>query len=446
MEIAKFVSELTFRNLPSKVVERTKELFLDYMGVTLGGSTSPEARIVLTILEKLGGTKESTVIGFDYLTSCQNAAFVNGIMAHSLEYEDTHFKSTVHVSPPVVSAALSMAEREKVDGDILITSIVAGYEVAARIGMSVAPNHFYQGFHPTGTCGTFGAAASAGLILGLDEERMTSALGLAGTQAAGLNLLGSMGKRLNAGRAAENGIIAALLAKDGFMGPSRVIESKWGFGNSMSSKFDPKVITRNLGKNYEILNVSVKTYPCCRGIHSILDALFEIIREYNITSEEIDKINVRLNSQVYAIRGVYKPEDKTEAQLSYPYTLAIAVMDGTVGLEQFTKKKFTDPEVLDFAKRIKIIKDQELDELENTRYPTVVEVYTKSGKKYVSKVEIARGEPEKWVEPEFLTNKFRKLSLMALDEERINKILIEVKNLQSIRDVSEFTKLLKSSY
>lgn len=447
MEIAKFVSELTFKDLPSKAIERTKELFLDYIGVTIGGSTSPEARIVHSVLEKLGGTKESTVIGFDYMTSCQNAAFANGIIAHSLEYEDTHFKSIVHVSPPVISAALSMAEREKARGESLITSIVAGYEVAARVGMSVAPNHFYEGFHPTGTCGAFGAAASAGVILGLDEESMTSALGLAGTQAAGLNLLESMGKRLNAGRAAENGVIAALLAKEGFTGHPRVIESKWGFGDSMSSKFDPEAITRNLGKSYEILDVSIKTYPCCRGIHSVLDALFEIIGKHNITSEEIDRINVRLSSKEYVIRGVYEPKDTTEALLSFPYIVAIAAMDRTVGLEQITKEKFTDPRVLNLAKRIKIIKDQKLDKLEKARYPTVVEVYTKSGNRYMSKVEIARGEPENWVDAAFLINKFKKLALMVLDEERINKILTEIKNLESIKDVSEFTKLLnKRSY
>jgi 2-methylcitrate dehydratase PrpD len=232
--LAKFIAETTYPDLPEAVTNHIKRCILDWLGAALAGTVEPASQAIVQIVKDLGGSGESTVIGASFRSCCVNAALANGVTGHAAELDDIHEASVIHPGAPVIPAALAVSERTEASGEELIVAVAVGYETGIRIAKAVMPSH-YEYWHPTGTCGTFGAAAAAGRLLRLDEGTMLHALGVAGTEASGLiESFGTMGKPFNAGRAARDGVTAALLAERGFTGPTSILDAAKGYSNATS--------------------------------------------------------------------------------------------------------------------------------------------------------------------------------------------------------------------
>ncbi len=266
---AEYVVDLRYEDLSTEVIEKTKMHFLDTLGNILGAHEMPWSRMVIGIVKQMKGEPQSTVVG-EGRYPMMTVALANGAMAHGIDADDSGARpSWAHPGSCVVPAAYAAAEAERVDGRRLITALLAGYEVGCRVDSAAYPGLRDRGFHATGVVGTIGAAAAAGKILGLDERHMVNALGLAGTQAAGLDewlSSGDMSKRLHAGKAAMNGVLAALLAREGYTGPSTIFEGKYGLLNTHAESYDPGRLTEKLGEEYKILSCKFKPYACCHEL------------------------------------------------------------------------------------------------------------------------------------------------------------------------------------
>ena len=271
-ELATVLSSTSYSDLGEDVVNDTHRAVLDWLGSALSGALEPPARVTQRVVAALGASTEATVFA-GRRSSAAGAALANGVASHILELDDIHKASTVHAAAPVIPAALAVAEREHASGQAFLLAVTLGYDAALRIGEAVNPSH-YRFWHPTGTAATFGAAAAAGSLLGLDTDRMLDALGSAGTQAAGLwefNADGTMSKHLHPGKAAFNGVLAADLARAGFTGARRILEGDRGFFRAMSTEHDESRIVDGLGARWKISENCYKVWACCGHTHTAID-------------------------------------------------------------------------------------------------------------------------------------------------------------------------------
>ncbi len=267
--LAEFAANLSYDDLPAEVATRAKQLLLDITGITVRARYDVDStQTMLNTLRRLEQGGSTTVIGETASFSPTAAALLNGAMAHSLDFDDTHAAGSIHSSAPIVPAALAAAQMAGANGKELIAAIVAGYELQIRLSLALVPkDHYDRGFHPTATCGTFGAAAAAARAMGLDADAIASAFGICGSQAAGsMQFLedGAWNKRYHVGNAASNGVMAATLAAEGYQGASDPIEGKAGFLHAYAPNPDPARAIANLGDEWETLSLAVKPYPSCR--------------------------------------------------------------------------------------------------------------------------------------------------------------------------------------
>jgi len=383
-KLAEFVSSLSYRDIPPEIIERAKICFLDFLGVSLRGSGE---RSGLAALRALGtGEGNSTVIGHGR-GSDERAALLNGIFAHNLDLDDGHRGAQLHPGACVIPAALAAAEVLDAEFREFIAGVVAGYEVAIFMGLLANPGHRKRGFHTTGTCGTFGAAAAAASLMGLDCEETVNALGLAGTQAAGLlesDHAGSMGKHLHAGRAAQSGLISAKLALEGFTGAESIIEGKEGFLNAMCQ---PPSEVPETGV-FHIGDVYLKRYPVCRHLHSTLDCALEILGMTRFSASEIDEVLVE-TYEIAAEHDSYSPKTVEAMRQSLPVSLAIILEKGDLRVEDLEMT----PDVRETASKIRIMVDPEMQEMKNRR-PARVTVRLRDGSVHTAFRELPSGEPE----------------------------------------------------
>lgn len=443
-------------DLPKDVIAMTKRLFRDFLGYSLAGSREDPARIILEVIKKLGGRKESTIIGIGK-TSSLYAALVNGTMAHTCELDDSHVSSRAHVGDSVIPAALAVAESEGASGRELIPSLVAGYDVAIRIAKAVMPSH-YLWWHPSGTINTFGAAAAAGKILRLDVDGMVNALGIAGTQAAGIwqpfHSKMAFCKDFHPGKAAMNGVLAALLAQAGFTGGSEIIEGKEGFCEVFSDEYDLKKVTEGLGKDFTIMEVEFKPYSACRLIHSVIDATLEVMEKYKLSKDDIKEFTVRapafgvekLEDMKPEVTGKYKPYS---ARFSYRFQVALAISEGKRGLNSIlqdpkkAEEKLKDLVITSLMKKINVIADEEMNkEMWTEKRPAIAEVKTKNGRAFSHRVNFAKGMPQNPLTEDELRDKFTTLACSVLSKRKVRKILSIVDELEELEDVRELTRLL----
>jgi len=370
-----------------------------------------------------------------------------GSMIHSFEFDDYH-NAKVHPGAVVQPATVTYGEKEGISGGKLITALLAGYETMIRISLGTGPSASRKkGWHLTGTCGPFGAAAAVGKIIGLDHHQMLSALGLAGTQSAGLWAFtadGSMSKRFHPGKAAHSGIIAAELAKKGFLGPSQILEAEdGGFCRATSDEFNLARITEGLGEIYETSLLCIKPYPVCGSIHSSIDAALKLKNENKILPEDIKEIVVKNSSGVILQCGWdYEPLSILQAQMSLKYAVAAAVIDGEVTVDQFSEERIRDPEILQFIKKIKVILDEEIDQIYPEKFSSKVEMYLKDGSIVSAYVEHPKGSPNNPMTEKDVENKFLNLSSRIVGREKALRIIEIVGKLEELDDLRRLTRLL----
>jgi 2-methylcitrate dehydratase PrpD len=432
--LADFVVGLEYPKIPLPVRERAKMRLLDFLGVALAGSRIPSSRIMIEVVKELGGTKESTILGEKERVSCTHAALANGTMAHASDYDDDHRSSTMHPGSPVVSTALALAERSGCGGDRLIEAIVAGYEVACRVGEAFLGTQYLEGFHPTGTCGVFGSAAAAARILNLSPKEIVWAFGIAGTQASGLEEWkadGSWTKRMHPGKAAQSGILAALLARKGYTGPATVFEGKYGFLNAFSFErtYDAGKITEGLGEVFMGHETAFKPYPCCRFLHQVIDGVLDIVRQNKVKPSDIEEVRIKtfkvgIDTLMKPEERRYRPKTNVDAQFSIPFTVGAAILRQRISLAEFTDESIRDPKILEIASKVKGEEDPEYTKGYPERFPTSIEMRMKDKRVLLSYVDVPSGDPMK---KEYVE-----------DPSRFHNEII-AKFLQIVSDISSFS-------
>lgn len=441
-----FLAETAYEQLPAEVIDEAKRFVLDLLGVALGARATPEARIVTELVTSMGGRPESTIIGFGKNSSL-NAALANAVMAHTLELDDTHRSSISHIGCAVIPAALAIAEARNVSGPEFLRAVILGYECMARVALAIQPSHWERGFMTAGTCGALGAGAAAAAILKLDRERMTTTLGLAGTQAGGLLecmfVSGDMSKRLNPGRAAANGIFAALLAEKGFSGPTTVLEGNFGFCKAMANSYSIERITANLGQSFEISRTSLKPYACCRYYHSAIDVILELREQGALDPSRIVSIEVRTHEKAVINRPHRSaPTSNCDAQMSLPYSLAVAVLEGRVTPEEFTEDKLRDRRIHQIAEKIRVICDPEIHAIFPEKWSNDVLIRWSDGRQFRMRADIAKGEPENPMSEREVAEKFASLAVPSLGKEAANEIRRMSLQLEKLGNVKDLTKRL----
>lgn len=444
-KLAAFITGLNYKSLPSEVVHKAKLCLMDTLGAALAGSKMPEALIAKRLAEKLSQKKEATLYTGKGKVGALEAAMANGIMSHVLELDDGNRYAQGHPGVAVIPAVLALGEKEKAKGKDLIPAIVAGYEVFGRVGAGGNPSHFNRGFHTTGTCGTFAAAAAAGRLLKLNASKMVSALGIAGSQAAGLFAFladGTMTKTLHAGKAAQNGILSAYLAKEGFTGPAYILEDKRGFYRAFADTFNPQRVVEGLGEKYEIMNTYVKFHASCRHSHPAVDAILDISSRAPLQPQEIERVNVYTYTIAAKLIDGKKVSTPISGKMSLPYAAAVAILRGKVGLGEFKIKVLNDQEVQALMQKIDVYADPELDKMVPDHRGARAEILMKDGTKLTSTILDPKGEPENPGSGNDIYDKFRMLASTVFKTDRVDKLLEKIDGLEKIRDLSELTRLL----
>jgi 2-methylcitrate dehydratase PrpD len=405
------------RPLPRDVVERALALLRDYLGVALGGAREDSSRTLRRGLAILGAHGEGTVLGYAERLPAPHAALANGAAAHALEMDDTHQGGSIHLGATVFSAALAAAELTDASGMQVLAAAVAGYEVAARLAMALDPAaHYRRGFHPTGTCGAFGAAAAAGVVLGLDAPALAAALGVAGSQASGsMEFLadGAWTKRLHPGWSACAGLHAAALARAGFHAPATVLEGRFGFLHAYSDGAHADALEGDGG--YELCRTSLKPHACCRYMQGPIDATLALRARHRLRAADVERIEVGMLAAGFAIvcdpaEAKLQPATQVELQFSLPFGIAVALVAGDAGPDRFTLALRDDATVRSLMARVTAVRDPDLDARFPRAWPCWVRVTVRGGDVFSERVEHPRGDPENFPAPAELDAKFRTLA------------------------------------
>jgi len=451
-DLAKYCHGLKFRQLPEEVIDRVKYFFLDFIGVACRGSQEDSSQRMVRFVKEVGrGPKNGVIIGTKEKAPYLYAALANGTSSHAIEMDDVHNEASLHPGVVVFPAVLAMGEMLGATGRSFIEATVLGYEVMIRLGKALGPENSYKrGFHPTGTCGIFGSSMAASKMLRLHDERIVSAMGIAGSQAAGsMEYLaqGAWTKRFHAGWAAHSGMIAAKLAQKGFQGPTSIIEGRNGFLHAYSNGADPSKVLEEIGSGFEILRTSVKPYACCRYMQPPIDAILKIVRENDLQPDRVEKVKLgilRAGAPLIAdpIENKYRPQSVVDAQFSMPFGAAVALLYRKAGLEEFQLSNIRSEKVKQMMRCVECIIDPDLDRTFPKQWCATAEILTKDGKRYFTKIEYPRGDPENPLSWEEMIEKFYHLSSRFLTKERRLKIVDEVKRLEKIRDLRKWSPLL----
>ncbi len=448
-QLGAYIADLRFDNLPTEVVAKAKVCVLDALGCCLFGNTLPWTRMVREMVLDQGDAPQATILGTAYRTSASGAALVNSTAGHGFELDDIHVAAHLHAGSLCVPVALALCEwKNHADGREFLTAIVAGYEAGLRVGLAATGSHFLRGYHFQGTCGVFAAAATAAHLLKLDAEQARHALGIAGSQAAGLMAAqeGAMAKRLHSGRAAQSGVYGALLAARGFTGIANVLEAPYGgFLSSFTDTHCVENLTVGLGQQWEILKVGYKPYASAASTHSALDALNALMREHTLEVHDIAEIVVDCSTMAHRhCAWRYVPQGVTSAQMSLYYTLAAMAFDGEVLTDQFRETRLADPALLEFMERIRIDVEPRFDAGgDATRHRSRVMVATNDGRRFTREALYRKGSPENPMTEEERHAKFRRLATAALPPASIDKIVDAVESLEQAANMRDLIDLLR---
>jgi 2-methylcitrate dehydratase PrpD len=351
--LARYVVAARPADLPAAVRKEAQRTLLNWTGCAVGGSRHETLDVALAALSPFSGPAQASVLGRRVRLDVLHAALMNGISSHVFDFDDTHLKTVIHPAGPVVSALLALAEFRPQSGVDFLNALVLGVEVECRIGNAVYPAHYDRGWHITGTAGVFGAAAACGKALGLSERQMVWALGLAATQPVGLReMFGSMTKSFHPGRAAQNGLIAALLASKNFTSTEVGLEGKSGWANVLSTTRDFTEITGNLGGRYEIALNTYKPFACGIVIHPAIDACIQLRNQHKLQAADIARIDLGVHPLVLELTGKKTPQTGLETKFSVYFAAALAIVRGAAGMRDFSDENARDPVIVGLRDRV----------------------------------------------------------------------------------------------
>jgi len=440
--LAEFVHHLSYGAISEDAIAKAKLCVMDWVGVTVGGYVDGRSDMdpMIAALSPFFGQPQATLLTKKKKIDVVNAALINGTASHFLDYDDVHMGMIGHPSVPVIPAALAVGEYRGINGKKLIEAIVAGIEAECRIGEAVNPEHYTAGWHATATLGCFGACAAVAKAIGLDVDKIVSAFGIAGTQAFGLRQsFGTMCKPFHAGKAASNGILAAVLAKNGFTAPQQILEGEAGFGKVYSQKFDDSKIG-NFGRPFEIEGVVYKRYASCYLTHATVRCMLEIREKYHPTVSKVGGVEVRTSSAAVAVAGKPEPQTGLEGKFSIRYCAALALMKGRAVESDFTDASVYEPDVRSLMSKVNVVPDDSF-------IPTEAEIKIRmnDGAEIKERLELAGkdaavpvGEWESTLEA-----KSSDLLKRSFSAEKTAEIVSAIKKLDEIDNIKDIVELME---
>ncbi|MBU3918232.1 MmgE/PrpD family protein [bacterium] len=450
-KLAAFCANITYESLPPEIILKVKQCVLDYIANVYGSLELDAVASVISYIKSLETTGNISVLGCGFKSDLHNAAFINGTTAEAIEAQDGVRFGGNHPGAAVIPAALAMAEKHNLGGKEVIEAIVAGYEVANRSAAAMHPWHTLSGFLPTGTCGTFGAAAAAARLKKLTNEQTASSFGNAGyilPLSTAENLMGGYTiKIVQGGQAASAGIMAVGLAASDITGAPYILEGSQLNGGflKITSAVGPKLeqLTEGLGEKYSITDVYFKPYTACRHTHGAAQAMLEIKREKSIRPEEVASIDV----YTYGIanlavgKGIDRDSTFVSAQFSIPYVVAVCLADGELGPKQLTEKRLSDSALVDFSKRVQVHADEDLEKVYPGKTSSRVEIKLKDGSVLKKQIDIPRGDPRDPMKTDDIVKKVKHFSGKR-DQAMIDSICEKVLRLETITDIREITEII----
>jgi 2-methylcitrate dehydratase PrpD len=476
-EVAAFIAGTVYEDLPRESVRLAKRCLVDGTGVILAGSTDQASVITREYLENVGGKPESAVLGSTLRVPAATAALANGISGHAQDFDDTQLAASpehiygllTHPTTPVLSVTFALGEALGISGKEFLTAFLLGFEVECKIAEAIHPIHYMKGYHTTGTIGAFGAAAAAGKVLGLSEQKMRGALGIVASMSAGIRAnFGTMTKPLHAGRAAENGVVAARLAQLGFTSHPHILENPrgyfkimgssftasdphisenplWGYSKTLDDGFDLNKISGKLGNPYAIVDpgVSIKPYPSVVLSHPSMNALLELAKEYDLRPEDVAEIHVYGGTNVVNI--LYDlPQTGLEGKFSLHFCLTCILLRRRASLKDFSDELVRSPEVQQMMKRIKTFLDPEIETKGHNQILSRIEVKLKDGRILKKDSGPYKGGPEKPLSEAELDEKFVACAGLVLPEEKALQALNLLKQIEKLQDIRFLVQSLLS--
>src|SRR4051812_8977983 len=436
--LAQYSVGAQYSDIPAAVRHEATRSLLNWIGCAVGGSHHPAVDKALAALLPFAANDQCTLIGRRERVDALHAALINGLAAHVLDFDDTHLRTLLHPSVPVASALLALGERQRMSGRDFLLAFVVGVEIECRIANAIWFAHNSH-WYITGTAGVFGAAAAASRALGLDEDQTTHALGIACAQAAGTReMAGTMTKAFVHGRAAQNGLLAALLAQQGFTAAETSIDGPHGFANVLAPERDLAAVTVGLGTTYELLSNSYKPFACGVVAHPVIDACIQLRNENKLHAADIEHVELRVNPRALELTGIKDPPNGLKSKWSIYHSAAVALVDGAAGEHQYSDERVNAPEVRALRVKISAAADEQLAEI-----GALVEVTLKNGVRLNKRIDRVVGSAENPMSDVDLEAKVRGLAQGVLPEAQAVSLVALTWRLTELNDMAQLARVAR---
>jgi len=431
--LARYIVAARYEDLPANVRKEGARTLLNWVGCAVGGSRHETVDKAVAALSPFSGAPEANVLGRRERLDVMHAALMNGISSHIFDYDDTHLKTIIHPAGPVASAILALSQRQPVSGRDFLNALVLGVETECRIGNAVYPEHYAMGWHITGSAGVFGSAAACGKLLGLDPQQMAWAIGIAASQPVGLKIqFGSMTKSFHPGRAAQNGMVAALLAKQGYTATDGPLEGKDGWGQALSTRRDWTQVTEGLGSRYEAALNTYKPFACGIVTHPGIDAAIQLKNENRLTGAEVEEAELHANPLVLSLTGKTDPQTGLEGKFSIYHCIAMGLLQGACGERQFSDAAVRDPAAVALRHKVRVrtdpaVKSEQCD----------LTLKLKDGRTLTKRIENALGSLERPMSDQALEAKFADLADGVIPKDQARRLMDLCWRVEGLRSASE---------